>query len=86
MACINPDGSATPSARSILRSAVAPHTPEELASATGLPLYRVRSSLRELVSAGLLSEQETRYVTTEKGRTLSAAGEPAPAAPPASSR
>ncbi len=81
MACINPDGTVTPSARSVLRAADAPRTPEELAGATGLPLYRIRSSLRELVSAGLLSEQETRYVTTEKGRTASGDTAQAAAAP-----
>ena len=69
MACINPDGTVTPSARKILRAAETSLTPAELAAATDLPLYRIRSSLRELVQAGLLREQDERYVTTDAGRT-----------------
>ncbi|GAB4559102.1 MAG: hypothetical protein Kow0047_04740 [Anaerolineae bacterium] len=67
MACINPDGTLTGSARAVLRAAREPLTPAEIAQQTGLPLYRIRSSLRELVDAGLLSEQDGRYVLTEAG-------------------
>jgi predicted transcriptional regulator len=68
MACINPDGTVTPSARSILRAAQSPLTPAEIAAATSLPLYRIRSSLRELVQAELLREEGERYVLTETGK------------------
>lgn len=73
MACINPDGTVTPSARSILRATQAPLTPAEIAAATGLPLYRIRSSLRELVQASLLREEGERYVLTEAGKKHTAA-------------
>lgn len=73
MACINPDGTVTPSARSILRAAQAPLTPAEIAAATSLPLYRIRSSLRELVQASLLREDGERFVLTETGKTHIAA-------------
>ena len=73
MACINPDGTVSPSARTILRAAETPQTPAELAAITGLPLYRIRSSLRELIQAELLREQDERYETTEAGRARQAA-------------
>ena len=68
MACINPDGTVTPSARNILRATQSPLTPAGIAAATGLPLYRIRSSLRELVQASLLREEGERYVLTEAGK------------------
>jgi DNA-binding IclR family transcriptional regulator len=41
-----------------------PATEEEVAGVTGLPLFRVRSGLRELVAAGLVSQQGGRFVAT----------------------
>jgi Mn-dependent DtxR family transcriptional regulator len=57
MACVNSDGTLTQSARTLLRAAVEPAAPEAIAAQTGLPLYRVRSSMRELADAGLLEAQ-----------------------------
>lgn len=68
MACINPDGTMTPTAKAVLQAAQMPVTVAELARVTGLPLYRVRSSLRELVEAGLLAESQETYHLTEVGR------------------
>lgn len=68
MACINPDGSLTPSALAVLRALGIPATPAEIAQRAGLPLFRVRGSLRELVEAGLLAEQEGIYSLTPQGR------------------
>ena len=73
MACINPDGTVTPSARNILSAAQSPLTPAGIAAATGLPLYRIRSSLRELVQASLLREDGETYVVTEAGKAHLAA-------------
>ena len=73
MACINPDGTVTPSARNILSAAQSSLTPAGIAAATGLPLYRIRSSLRELVQASLLHEDGETYVVTEAGKTHLAA-------------
>jgi DNA-binding IclR family transcriptional regulator len=39
----------------------------EVATATGFPLYRVRSGLRELVAAGLVKEAGERFTRTELG-------------------
>lgn len=68
MACINPDGSLTPSALAVLRALETPATPAEIAQRAALPLFRVRGSLRELVEAGLLAEQEGIYSLTPQGR------------------
>jgi DNA-binding IclR family transcriptional regulator len=45
-------------------------SPEEIARDTGLPLFRVRSGLRELTQAGLADQKEDRYTLSEKGANL----------------
>jgi DNA-binding IclR family transcriptional regulator len=67
MACLNPDGTLTASAIALLKALTQAGTPQEAAERTGLPLYRIRSSLRELVEAGLLEESEGSYHTTPSG-------------------
>lgn len=68
MACISADGALTESARKMLEAVRTLATPEEVAQRTGLPLFRVRSGLRELVQAGLVAETEGRYQITEAGQ------------------
>ncbi len=69
MACINPDGTLAPSAQSILNAlSSGPAKVETLAQQAGLPLFRVRSSMRELVQAGLVTEAPQGYILTEHGR------------------
>ena len=68
MACVNTDGALTQSARSLLGAAREPALPEEIAAQTGLPLYRIRSSLRELREAGLIEAQlDGKYRLTTAG-------------------
>jgi len=68
MACVNTDGTLTQSARSVLGAARDPALPEEIAAQTGFPLYRIRSSLRELQDGGLLQAQlDGRYRLTTAG-------------------
>ncbi len=68
MACVNPDGTVAPVARAVLL-ALRTHTiPDELAGPVRIPLYRVRSSLRELLQAGLVEERDGRYALTAAGR------------------
>jgi len=62
------DGALTESARKMLEALRSPATPEAVAQVTGLPLFRVRSGLRELAQAGLLEETEGHYQLTEAGR------------------
>jgi predicted transcriptional regulator len=45
-------------------------SPEEVALETGLPLFKVRSGLRDIAQAGLAEQKEDRYKLTEKGATL----------------
>jgi len=70
MACVNPDGSLSPSAAALLRQAGGPLTPEEIAGRVGQPLFKVRSSIREMTDAGLLREEEGRYVITPAGEKM----------------
>ncbi|MFC2026196.1 hypothetical protein ACFLUC_03275 [Chloroflexota bacterium] len=67
MACINPDGSLTTSAKKVLESVKIPKTILELAEATNLPRYRIRASLRELSAEGLVSENGGDYTITDDG-------------------
>jgi DNA-binding IclR family transcriptional regulator len=68
MACVNPDGTITASARAILAALARSATPEGIAAETNLPLFRVRSALRELVEAGLVAAGDAGYALTEDGR------------------
>lgn len=63
MACVSADGTLTPVAATLLRAVADAASPavasaEAVSRGTGVPLYRVRSTLRELVAAGLLREAE----------------------------
>jgi DNA-binding IclR family transcriptional regulator len=67
MACINPDGTLTPSAHKVLFALRVPGTQSDVAELTSMPMYRVRVSLRELIEAGFLEEKNGGYQATEKG-------------------
>ncbi|MEA4907086.1 MAG: hypothetical protein GYA17_14670 [Chloroflexi bacterium] len=69
MACTNPDGSLTLIATQVLEAAQDPLTAQEIAAQMSLPLYRVRSNLRELTTAGLLSESDGKYRRTPLGQS-----------------
>jgi len=47
-----------------------PVSPEEIAQKTGLPMYRVRGGLRDLVPAGYVIQKGDKYQLTEKGAEL----------------
>jgi len=71
MACISPDGKPTESGINMLRTLKSGlGAPEEIAKSTGLPLFRVRSGLRELTQAGLTNQKDDKYEITEKGVEL----------------
>jgi DNA-binding IclR family transcriptional regulator len=71
MACISPDGKPTASGAKMLRALNSGlGAPEEIAKETGLPLFRVRSGLRELTQAGLATQRDDKYVITDKGTGL----------------
>jgi DNA-binding IclR family transcriptional regulator len=68
MACISPNGKPTESGSKMLRALQAGSgSPEEIANKAGLPLFRVRSGLRELAEAGLASQKGDKYELSPKG-------------------
>ncbi len=71
MACISPDGKPTDSGTKMLRAIKSGLvSPEEIAKDAGLPLFRVRSGLRELNEAGLASQKGESFELTAKGAEL----------------
>jgi len=68
LACISPDGKPTESGKKLLSAVMAPHVPEEVAVETQLPLFRVRSGLRELSEAGYVKGDQERYSLTDAGK------------------
>jgi DNA-binding IclR family transcriptional regulator len=64
---VNPDGTVTPSAIAILTALRSADTAELIAPLAGLPLFRVRSALRELVAAGLVTADDGRHRLTDAG-------------------
>lgn len=48
----------------MLEATAQPATADEVAERTGLALFRVRSGLRELVGAGLVTQQGERFVAS----------------------
>ena len=69
MACVNPDGTVSESATAILKAIQSPVTPEQIAQATNLPLFRIRSGLREMVEARLAVEHGGHFEITSSGKT-----------------
>ena len=71
MPCVSPDGKPTESGTKMLRALKSGlESPEEIAKDVGLPLFRARSGLRELIQAGLASQKNDKYGITEKGAEL----------------
>jgi predicted transcriptional regulator len=70
MACVNPDGSISESGRALLKAAESPAAPEEIGKKIGQPLFKIRSSLRELHDAGLIVEKEGKYSVTDAGKKM----------------
>lgn len=71
MACISPDGKPTESGTKMLR-ALKPgaRSAEEIAKDAGLPLFRVRSGLRELAQVGLAIEKGDKHELSSEGAEL----------------
>lgn len=71
MACISPDGKPTESGAKMLRALRAKNgSAEEVAQKAGLPLFRVRSGLRELEQAGLVGQKGEQYELSAKGNEI----------------
>ena len=71
MACISPDGKPTASGGKMLTALKeGPCSAEEVAQSSGLPLFRVRSGLRELAQSGLASQDGDKYKLSPQGSKL----------------
>jgi DNA-binding IclR family transcriptional regulator len=71
MPCISADGKPTKSGiemLSALKSGAS--TTDALSGATGMPMFRVRSGLRELVNAGFVKQVDDKYQLTAEGKKL----------------
>lgn len=65
MACVN-DHSLTENAKKLLQALEEkPQTPEEITATLGLPLFKVRSGLREMVEADFVTEENGVYKKKE---------------------
>lgn len=67
MACLNPSGELTEAARQILTAMEQPVALSQVAAETKLPLYRVRSAVRELREAGFAAEVGENWQITGSG-------------------
>ncbi len=68
MPCVSADGKPTESGRKIIAALKAGNTSaEDISTGSGMPLYRVRSGLREMVEAGLVAENDGSHTLTEQG-------------------
>jgi predicted transcriptional regulator len=69
MACIDAEGTLTPTGLLMLRGLKdGPLPPEDIAKHVSEPIFRVRGSLRELAGADLIEEKGGAYHLTEVGR------------------
>jgi len=69
MPCVKPDGTLEPMAQAIVRALRSPRTIEGVCEHLRLPVYRVRSTMRELFEAGLVAESDSVYALTDSGRS-----------------
>ena len=68
---MSPDGKPTKTGLATLSSIkTGASSPKEIADATGQPLFRVRSGLRELVNAGFVELSEEKYLLTDEGEKI----------------
>jgi DNA-binding IclR family transcriptional regulator len=54
----------------MLTALAEPGTAEDVAARSGLPLFRVRGGLREMVEAGLVDLKSGTYSPTQRGLAL----------------
>mgnify|MGYP002398919091 CR=1 FL=1 len=70
MPCVSADGKPTSSGMAVLKAIKdGAASPEQIASKTGQPLFRVRSGLRELKNAGLVEETGDKVGLSKTGET-----------------
>jgi predicted transcriptional regulator len=70
MGCINPDNSLSETAKKLLQIVRVSASVEQIAKELDLPIFKIRSSIREMTKAGLITEMNEQYVISEKGKEL----------------
>jgi len=68
MKSVNPDGSVTARARSLLYLLDKPLTPEEISQQLGQPLFHVKNSLHEMVLCRIIDQKGECFIITEHGK------------------
>jgi len=69
--CVSADGKPTKSGIEMLSALKGgASTPTALSGATGMPMFRVRSGLRQLVNAGFVKQVDDKYQLTPEGSKL----------------
>ncbi|MFP4474949.1 MAG: hypothetical protein ACLFOY_05280 [Desulfatibacillaceae bacterium] len=68
MACVKSDGTLTDAAKALLAALDEPMNENRVAEKWDKPLFRVRSMLREMSSAGLVDETDGRFRMTPAGK------------------
>lgn len=68
MACVNEKGQINASAKKVLEALMSDTlTPEEISKNANMPLFKVRSGLREMVSVAYVIEENGSYKITNQG-------------------
>lgn len=67
MACLNPDGTLTRSARAVLEALREPADEREIAARSSVPLFKVRGLLRDMTGSKLVTSSDGVYRLTEDG-------------------
>jgi DNA-binding IclR family transcriptional regulator len=71
MPCVSADGKPTKSGIEMLSALKGgASTTDALSGATGMPMFRVRSGLRQLVNAGFVKQVDDKYQLTPEGSKL----------------
>jgi DNA-binding IclR family transcriptional regulator len=70
VACLNPDGTLTRSARAVLLALREPGTEAQIVERSSVPRFQVRSLLRDMVRAHLISEDAGLFRLSEDGADL----------------
>ena len=71
MACVNSNGELTQTAKDLLNSIVdEAQTPQDISKNVGQPIFKVRSSLRDMKSMGFVIEEDGKYKMNPKAKKV----------------
>jgi len=69
MPCIDDSGNLSESGKALITALSKDSLDvKEISSRLGVPLFKVRSSIRELIEANLIEEENKKYILTEEGK------------------